>query len=307
MPQPELIALVGASYGATLLAVHRMGVWRRRAEGPDLRRLRRFDTRVLLRDLEPLYRAGLPSEPAVKVEWPSGGVDAMPPIATDSPWESPSLQALRNARDALFAGEPVEGVPGPEFISLTIHAWARSLAQGDVARAAAVAGALTETGPTIAAKLVAYCSLLQADRAQLRGDGGVAYATAARARATLREMGSRASDADLSSRYLDVHLQLAHQTNGWNLEYSVFTATRFLRHAIRDLGHAPCLYLSLALGAASAGRSEDAVDELGRAIYYAQGDWLYAELAAEDDYVARVRPALAAQCRSLLAERSRLP
>jgi hypothetical protein len=300
MPQPELIALVGASYGATLFAVHRMGVWRRRAEGPDLKRLRRFDFRVLMRDLEPVYRAGLPREPSVPVEWPSNASVSVEPPALESPWESPSLMLLRHARDAFFLGEPVESVPGPEFISLVVHAWARWLARNDPSRARAVASALLDLSPTIAAKLLGYADLLEADAAVARGEYRVAYRDVSRAVQRLRSVGSAASDADLSSRYLDAHLSLAHLTNGWNLEYAVFQARRFLTRAVRDLGHVPCLYLVLALAAAQAGRSEEAVDELGRAVYYSQGDVFYARVAVDDDYIARVRPVLVAQCRDAL-------
>ncbi len=298
MPQPELIALVGASYGTTLFAVHRMGVWRRRAEGPDLRRLRRFDLRVLLRDLEPVYRAGLPREAAAPVQWPTPAAWGAEPLAPASPWESPTLSALRNSRDALFAGEAVEALPGPEFISLAIHAWLRALAHGEAAKSRAAAVTLADSSPTIAAKLSAFTDLVEADRLRNRGEAGAGYRLASRAASNLRRLGSRASDADLSSRYLDAFLRLAHLTNGWNLEVSVYSCVRFLRRSISEVGHDPCLYLALALAAALVGRSEEAVDELGRAVYYAQGDPFYSALALQDDYVARIRPALVAQCRA---------
>lgn len=298
MAQAELLALVAASYAVTLFAIHRVGMARRRARGPDLRRLRRFDARVLLADLEPVYRAGLPDEPPAPVAWPQR-VEAPPPIAATSPWESPALLTLRSQRDALFAGEPVNAVPGAAFASLVVHAWGRALARGEPEQAIAIAEAVDESSPALAAKLAAYAQIERCDRAVARGSGREAYRAAAQAVRALERAGARHSDADLSSRYLCVYLKLMHLTNAWNLELGAFAAVRRLRRAIRDAGHAPCLYLLLAYARAVSGRSEDAVDELGRAIYYARGDAFYAAPALEDEFVAKLRPALVAQCRAL--------
>jgi hypothetical protein len=262
---------------------------------------------VLTRDLEAVYRAGLPSEEGVSTAWPAQLDAWIEPFSATSPWESPALQHLRHARDAFFVGEPVEAVPGPEFISLALHAWARWLGHKDAVRARAVATSLSELSPTIAAKLLGYADLLEAEAASARGDLRVAYRVASHAQQRLRAVGSTASDADLSSRYLDAQISLSQLTNGWNLEYAVYQARRFLTRAIRDLGHVPCLYLLLSLAAALAGRSEDAVDELGRAVYYAQGDAFYARLAVDDDYVARLRPVLVAQCREALIRAAEQP
>jgi len=87
----------------------------------------------------------------------------------------------------------------------------------------------------------------------------------------------------------------------WDLEWREMTVRRHLRRALHRYPQAPVLHLVRAHLSAVLGDGPGATDWLARALYYARGDLFYARPIAASAYVARVRPALAAQARSLLA------
>ncbi|MGC4116592.1 MAG: hypothetical protein QM765_18875 [Myxococcales bacterium] len=107
--------------------------------------------------------------------------------------------------------------------------------------------------------------------------------------------------------YLAVHVRLTWLTHELNLEPSVAMASYQLRNALKRFGDLPFLYLSLAHAQALLGRHGEALDELGRALYYARGDRFYERAVLEDGFVWRTRPALAAQCKPPQPTPSKLP
>jgi len=113
----------------------------------------------------------------------------------------------------------------------------------------------------------------------------------------------RRTGASRGLDYLSLHLRVAWLTNAVNLEFSLFGALRGLKQAIHRWGDAPELHFSKAHAQALLGRHDEALDEIGRALYYARGDAFYARPILEHPFVKQARPALYAQCKALCEHR----
>jgi tetratricopeptide (TPR) repeat protein len=284
----ETAALLAAAYMVAMFVWHRLRLLRRRAAGPSLELLRRFDYRAVWDELLP----SLPDQPGAPA--PQAGSPTAPRFFAQSPWELDEPFARRVERDALKAGAvPAADAREPEAAWLFVHFAVRRIFEGDLDGAEAIAERLEEGQ---AGRLLATIELARAERAasikDLPGARKAALAALTRVRALEREVG-----ASPGLSYLSAHLRLAWLTHEVNLEWSVGAALVTLRRALRRFGDLPPLYLSLAHAQALLGRHEEALDELGRAVYYARGDAFYSRAVLEDGFVFRTRPALAAQCK----------
>lgn len=284
----ETAALLAAAYIAAMFVLYRLRVYRRRATGPCVDLLRRFDYRAVWDELAPATPAG-GGAPA-----PGSDSATAPRFYATSPWELPEPPALKAERDALLRGVvPDVDARAPEAASLFVHFAIRAIFAGDLDRAEALAERLEEGQ---AGRLLATVDLARAERAASVRDHAAARADALKALERVRALAVREPET-AGTAYLAAHVQLAWLTHELNLEPSVAVTSWRLRRALRAFGEKPFLYLCLAHAQALLGRHGEALDELGRAVYYARGDRFYARAILEDAFVWRARPALAAQCR----------
>jgi hypothetical protein len=294
----ETAALLAAAYIAAMFVLHRLRVYRRRAAGPCVELLRRFDYRAVWDELLP----ALPQREGAAA--PGADSATAPRFYAKSPWELPEPPTLKAERDCLLKGVvPTVDARQPDAAWLFVHFAVRAIFAGDLDEAESLAQRLEEGQ---AARLLATIDLARAERAASVRDRPAARRAALQALARVRELAARGPMTP-GIAYLAAHLQLAWLTHDVNLEASVATTSWRLRKALKSFGDLPFLYLSLAHAQALLGRHGEALDELGRAVYYARGDRFYARAVLEDGFVFRARPALAAQCRPAAAPASELP
>jgi hypothetical protein len=112
----------------------------------------------------------------------------------------------------------------------------------------------------------------------------------------------RASPTSAAELYLRERLLLAHRTNAFNLELSVFGAKRRLARALFRFGDRPCLYFVRAFASAYVGMNRAAIDDLARAVYFSRQAPFYLRAVVDTPYIEEVRPVLAYQCRAALSE-----
>lgn len=319
MSRPLWILLVVTGYVVVLVVSHRLRLLKARKGGIPGARFAPFDHRTVLDELEELYRAGLPAgagEGAVYTERP-----ALPPVGVPVPWLRPDVwegegaegedPVTAKARTRMRGGHDgqVEALVDPtqdarvdqQLTSLGLHHFLRRLYGGDLDGAEGILGRLPAwTNGRISQRVVdkhlAQVSLLRAQLAKARGTAGV-RAHASRARRLVGRAGATTSFADPGARALWVHVQLAYRLDVFNLDLLLFRADRLLRKALADHRTEPILYYELALACALRGKSEEAVDHLARALYYAGGDAFYLQAVLDIPEVARIKPALVKQAR----------
>lgn len=137
-------------------------------------------------------------------------------------------------------------------------------------------------------------ALARAEAARVQGDGAERSRDAQEALAALRRLGGSRASASLA--YLDAQIRLAHLVTPLNVEVLGISALWSLRRALRRFGPTPELHLGLAHAHAMLGQLNAALDELGRAVYYANGAPFYTELVLASEFVERARPRLRQEC-----------
>ena len=234
----------------------------------------------------------MPSLPEVPgAAAPGAEAATAPRFYANSPWELPQPFAHQSERDALRAGVvPACDAREPELAWLFAHFAVRRIFEGDLDAAEAIAERLDDAR---SARLLATIDLARAERAAQANDPAGARAAALGALTRIEKLDSAGSS------YLASHVRLVWLTHEGNLELSATWAILSLRRALRRFGDLSFLYLALAHAQALLGRHQEALDEMGRALYYARGDAFYARAILDDGFVWRTRPALASQCRAL--------
>ena len=294
----ETAALLAAAYIAAMFVLHRLRVYRRRAAGPCVDLLRRFDYRAVWDELLACVprREGAPA--------PGADSPTAPAFYQTSPWELPEPPSLKAERDSLLRGVvPNLDARAPDAGWLFVHFAVRAIFAGDLDAAESLAERLEEAQ---AGRLLATIDLARAERAASVRDPASARKAALQALARVRELTARGPQTP-GLAYLAAHVQLAWLTHEVNLEASVAIASWKLRKALKTFGDLPFLHLALAHAQALLGRHAETLDELGRAVYYARGDRFYARAILEDGFVWRARPALAAQCKPAQPAPGELP
>lgn len=150
-----------------------------------------------------------------------------------------------------------------------------------------------ETGPVLDA-------LARAEAARAQGDAAAREREARIALAELRHIGGPRHSAGLA--YLDAQIRMAHLVTPLNIEVLGVSALLALKKALNRFGPTAELHLGLAHAHALLGQTGAALDELGRAVYYAHGAPFYTELVLASEYVERVRPRLRQEVLGLSGE-----
>ncbi len=135
-----------------------------------------------------------------------------------------------------------------------------------------------------------------ADAAKARGAAGDVDREAHRALAEVRVLGGPKRSGPLA--YLDAHIRLSYLVHVANIELVAFTQIFALRRALKRFGHTPALHLAMAHAQALLGQMTSAIDELGRAAFYAHGDRFFLDVVVDSGYVASVRPELYRTCQA---------
>ncbi len=290
MARAEWAAIFSGGYLATVFAWHRLRLRRKRREGPSLAALSRFDHRALWDELaQPEWK-----QPGARA--PHADSAMAPSFYRESPWELPEPPGHRALRDQLFSGlNPAISREDPVATWLVAHAAVRRVLAGELDSAAQLAPLLPEASGE---KLLIQLDLARSERAQAVRDSSAARGFALAALARGQGLQRRAPSAGLA--YLAAHVRLSHLTHAVNLEISVLLAVAGLRRAVGRYGQAPWLHLGLARAQAMLGRHEEALDELGRALYHARADRFYAEAVLAGGFAQAQRPALAVRCREIM-------
>lgn len=305
---PALLLVVG-SYAGYLLAWRRVRVarGRRQIEGAEL--LRHYDHAALAAELGEVCAADDTAAAGPRVApIPVGPLGALPAPWAEAPWTREAPGRLRGARDELLRGLPaeaaaaaaVEGAPPAAIRSLFTWACLHRLFGGELAAAAECAASLVLLDPGAAPLGHRLLARVETVRAELEKPGPAREAACTRALDHLRrgrEGGDLPGPAELGLR---AHLEVL-RLSFWDLEWRELVARRLLRAALALHPAAPPLHLVRAELAAALGDPAGAADHLARALYYARGAPFYAGPIAAAPWVARVRPALAAEARRLLA------
>ena len=295
MSRAQTAALLASCYLLWVFVRYRVRLFQRQRSGPLLSLLRRFDYRAVLAELEPLYTSGLP--PGSAVRSPGHDSHMAPSFFRESPWERTDLTAHSELLRRLRAGQTPEVEPSDaSLVSLLVHSFIRRLVQGDMDGAEAVARLLP---PEHSFRLKALASLARAERAEATRDQRGMFRSASVAQSFTEAALSYAPDSR-ALHYLAAHVRLTYFTHAVNLEWEVSRARAGLRRAAEGARAPACFHHALAHAAALVGQQDESVDELARALYYAQADPFYARPILESPYVARVRPALVAECREHL-------
>jgi len=308
---PALITVAG-SYAGYLLAFRRVRVARGRLARPEPAVVERYDHVALAAELEDV-RADDDTHgvgPRI-VPVPTGPLGTLPTAWADAPWSFEAPSRLRSARDQLLLGLPDAAAaealaqdPPPESLrSLFTWAFFHRLFAGELGLAGEMAEALRTLDPASARLCHRLLARLEAVRAELLEPGAAREAAAAAGLAHLRRAGLRTEDPPPAEAGLAAHLEVL-RLSFWDLEWRELVVRRHLRRAMAVHPQAPVLHLVRAHLAAVLGDGPGATDWLARALYYARGNPFYARPIAASAYVARARPALAAQARNLLAAAS---
>ncbi len=155
-----------------------------------------------------------------------------------------------------------------------------------------------EAGPVIA-------GIERARLARERKAEGEVEREAHAALAQIRALGGPRQEPWLA--YLDAHIRLTYLANATNLEIVAVMVMVGLRRALHRFGPSPLLHLALAQAETLLGSLQSAVDELGRAAYYAKGDPFFLRLVLESRYVEAMRPGLHRQCQDWIDRKSDAP
>ncbi len=291
MGRAEIVALLASVSLLAMFVWHRARLYRRRAEGPSLDLLRRFDYRVVWDEL--LSEGGREHVSPGGAEPPAPGPGGLP--------EAPGRAALRAA---LLAGESPALDPGDETArALGCRCAIRRVLSGDLAGARSLAARLPAES---AALLLAAIELARAERCeQVRDKSGARRAVFSAFEHA--ERGLRLQGRTVALEYLMAHLRLAWLTHDANLEWSVGRTLFSLQRALQRWGERPCLHFARAHAQALLGRHDEALDELARAFYHSDADAFYARAILECGFVAQARPTLLAQCQAQSEERAARP
>lgn len=142
-------------------------------------------------------------------------------------------------------------------------------------------------------------ALAQAEVARVQGDAASREREARVALGQVRAAGGARSSSALA--YLDAQIRLGHLVTPLNVELLGIATLLQLRRALTRFGPSPELHQALAHAHAVLGQTATALDELGRAVYYARGAPFYAELVLASAYVEQARPRLRESCTSARA------
>jgi hypothetical protein len=143
----------------------------------------------------------------------------------------------------------------------------------------------------------AWAAVERAKQAWVRRDSSAAELHAAAALSEIAHAGGVAAHPAFA--FLDAHVRVAYLTGPLNLELVCFWVLQRLKGAIGRFGPQPELFHARAMAWARLGQLPQALDELGRSVFYAQRDPFYVGLVLESRYVAVARPRLHAQCKEL--------
>lgn len=122
-------------------------------------------------------------------------------------------------------------------------------------------------------------------------------------RAALEQL-EATDDHSPAELYLREHLVLSHRVNLLSLEVVVFAAKRRIAAGLQRYGDHPALHFVRARASALLGFNTQALDALGRAVYFSQQSPFYLTAVTELPYVLQARPVLDQQCRAALAQRT---
>lgn len=300
---------VGGAWAGWLLIWRRVRVARGRRAGPAIEAVGRYDHVALAEELVPLLQGDdTRADGARRVEPAGGMIGSLPGAWADAPWAFERPDRLADARDALLAGEAelaadrAAGAPRPSIHSLFVWAFLHHLFSGELAFAEATIAGLRRADPEagrLAHRLEARLQVVRAELAPpglARESACSAGARALRAAAVSARRGAGPAEAGLLAHFQVLRLSF------WDLELREVAARRHLRRALVHHPQAAVLHLVLAHLEAMLGAGEDATDHLARALYYARGDRFYARPIAASPWIARMRPALAAEARGILEE-----
>jgi len=137
-------------------------------------------------------------------------------------------------------------------------------------------------------------ALARAEAARVQADHATREREVRAALAHIRTLGGARTSSALA--YLDAQVRLSHRLTPINIELVGLSTLVSLQRALARFGSTPELHLGLAHAHAVLGRSTAALDELGRAVYYAKGAPFYVELVLASTYVEQVRPRLRESC-----------
>jgi hypothetical protein len=185
---------------------------------------------------------------------------------------------------------PREGGPAPQLLSRAPQAPFRERHQ---LLCALVAGAQAELG--------------RLEEAGFSGGEARWLSTLALARSAPLEALERleaAADHSPAELYLREHLVLSHRVNLLNLEVAVFAAKRRIAGGLQRYTDHPALHFVRARASALLGFNTQALDALGRAVYFSRQAPFYLTAVTELPYVIQARPVLDQQCRAALAQRA---
>lgn len=308
MDSLHAVLIVVASYVGYLLAWRRVLVTRGRRSGPDPAELARYDHRELALELGPLLdEDDTTGRGVVVVPAPAGPLGALPDLWATAPWSHAEPGRLRAARDLLLAGRPEdaarsasgEEAPSASVRSLFTWAFLQSLFGGRLAQAAEIARHLEAIDLSAAPLRHRLGARLDAVRAELADGGQSIEAACASGMRHLRRAARSADERGPAEAGLAAHFEIL-RLSFWDLEFRELAARRHLRRALARHPQAAILHLIRAHLSAVLGDGAGATDHLARALYYARGDRFYAGPIAASAYVARVRPALAAEARGIV-------
>lgn len=320
------ILLAVAGYVVILWIVHRFRRRGARRRGLTPERLSAFDHRGFLDDLKEIYEAALGPDGEEREGAPvPEGTGKLPPKLAErlgappawlrpDVWERGSLawaaEPVRRARDRAAAGRDaevdgcVEAGQDPEvdqqLAALGIHFFVVRLYGGDLDGAARVLRRLpTWTRDRISVRVVdKHLAGLAALRAEAEERAGPHVREARRA---IARAGGGGRYADGGTRALWAHLSLRHGRSLLFEEIVLFQVDRAIRKGLSENRSSPLLYYELAHCCLWRGRTEEAVEHLARALYFAGRDPFYARPILDSPEVARLKPALVRQARTRLA------
>jgi hypothetical protein len=312
-----LLAVAGYVLVLWIIGRARRAASRRRGISPE--RLAPFDHRGFLDELQEIYEAGLePAGPRAEAASQAEAVPALFPLLGTAPawlrpdvWEAGRLdwvmapvgraQALvAEGRDAdvdalVEAGQETE--IDQQLASLGVHFFMVRLYRGDLDGATAVLKRLPVwTRDRISVRVV---DKHLAQLALLRGAGDARPARYVKeARKAIERAGGGSRYADSGTRALWGHLALLHGRSLVFEDLVLLQVDRAIRKGLSENRSSAMLYYELAHCCLWRGRTDEAVDHLARALYFAGGDPFYARPILDAPEIARIKPALVRQAQA---------